>query len=292
MEIGVFLPLANPVATPEYVRVAGLACEEVGVDSIWVAEHVVLFDSPDSKYPYAADGKFPLEGETGFLEPFTALSFLAACTERVRLGTGIVLAPQRNPVYTAKEAACVDWLSNGRLDLGLGIGWLEEEFNVCNVPFERRAARCREYIEVMRTLWCDPVSEHSGEFYSLPPCRHYPKPIQDPHPPIHFGGESGPALRRVADLGTGWYGYDIGPEETITCVATLRELLEARGRRMQEVKVSVCPYLRETTPELLEKYRDAGVDQVIVLLAGNSADKVRNAIDSLARDVVEPAHSL
>lgn len=292
MEIGVFLPLANPVATPEYLRVAGAACEQAGVAAIWVAEHVVLFDSPDSKYPYSHDGKFPLGGETGILEPFTALSYLAACTESVRLGTGIVLAPQRNPVYTAKEAACVDWLSGGRLDLGLGIGWLREEFDVCNVPFERRAARCREYVEVMRTLWCDEVSEYSGELYSLPACRHYPKPLQEPYPPIHFGGESDAALRRVADLGTGWYGYDIGPEEAAERVTRLCALLEERGRKIEDVQVSVCPYLRETTAELVARYHDAGVGQVIVLQAAASVEELRASLERLARDVVEPARAL
>ena len=292
MEVGVFLPLANPIATPEFIRTAARSCEEAGVDSIWVAEHVVLFDSPDSQYPYAEDGKFPLSGERGILEPFTALSFLAACTERVRLGTGIVLAPQRNPVYMAKEAATVDWMSNGRLDLGLGIGWLREEFEVCNVPFERRAARCREYIEVMRTLWEDPVSQHDGEFYSLRPCRHYPKPVQSPGPPIHFGGESNAALKRVAGLGAGWYGYNIGPEETAERLEVLRGLLDERGRSIDEIKVSVCPYLRPTDVELLERYHEAGVDQVIVFVPAMSTEDLAASIDRLAVDVVAAAAKL
>ena len=139
MDIGVFVPLANPVATPEYIRTAGTACEERGIASVWVAEHVVLFDSSDSKYPYSEDGSFPISGEVGILEPFTALAYLAACTKTVRLGTGIILAPQRNPVYTAKEATTVDWLSDGRLDLGIGTGWLAEEFAALQVPFEQQA---------------------------------------------------------------------------------------------------------------------------------------------------------
>ena len=107
--------------------------------------------------------------------PFSALSFLAAVTRTIRLGTGICLVPQRNPVYTAKEVAAVDWLSNGRFDFGVGVGWLAEEFQALGVPFERRAARCRAYLEVMRRCWCDPISQYEGEFYSLPACRHYPE---------------------------------------------------------------------------------------------------------------------
>ena len=128
MKVGIFAPLANPYATPDYIRTLGAAVEERGFDSIWVAEHVVLFDEYASSYPYAADGKIPVASEAGFLDPFMALSYLAACTSRVRLGTGICLVPQRNPVYTAKEAASVDWMSGGRFDLGIGVGWLAEEF--------------------------------------------------------------------------------------------------------------------------------------------------------------------
>lgn len=292
MEIGVFLPLANPVATPEFIDAAGRACEERGIASIWVAEHVVLFDDHSSKYPYAEDGSFPISGEVGILDPFNALAYLAACTKTVRLGTGIVLAPQRNPVYTAKEAATIDWLSGGRLDLGLGIGWLAEEFAALQVPFERRGARCRDYIGAMKSLWCDPVSSHDGEFYTLPACRQYPKPVQQPHPPIHFGGESNPALRRVADLGQGWYGYNIDPAQTAERLGHLSGLLSERGRSLDEIKVSVCPYLTPTTLELAREYRDAGVDQIIVFALASDPAGIVDVLDELAESVVEPARAL
>ena len=141
MRIGLFAPLGSPSATGEFVTTLGTAADERGFHSLWVAEHVVLFDDYGSQYPYAADGKIPASPESGLLEPFTTLAFLAACTSRIRLGTGICLLPQRNPVYTAKEAANIDFLSGGRLDLGLGVGWLAEEFRVLDVPFERRGSR-------------------------------------------------------------------------------------------------------------------------------------------------------
>ena len=292
MEIGVFVPLANPAATPKYIHTLGTACEERGIASIWVAEHVVLFDTPESKYPYSDDGSFPVSGEVGILDPFVALSFLAACTRTIRLGTGIVLAPQRNPVYTAKEAATVDWLSNGRLDLGLGIGWLAEEFAALQVPFEKRAARCRDYIGVMKALWCNEISEYAGEFYSLLPCRQYPKPIQRPYPPIHFGGESDPALRRVADIGQGWYGYNIDPEQTAGRLDRLSRLLDERGRKLEEIKVSICPYLAPVTLDLVKSYREVGVDQLIVFGLANDSDELVAVLDSLAESIVEPARAL
>ena len=289
MQVGIFAPLANPYATPGYIRTLGAAVEERGFDSIWVAEHVVLFDEYASSYPYAADGKIPVASEAGFLDPFMALSYLAACTSRVRLGTGICLVPQRNPVYTAKEAASVDWMSDGRFDLGIGVGWLEEEFQALGVPFERRGARCRAYIEVMRTLWCDDESQYDGEFYTLPKTRQFPKPIQQPHPPIHFGGESDAALRRVADLGQGWYGFNLEADQVAERVKRLESFLERKGRRREDVQISLCPYMRPATGDLIRAYRDAGVDRVILLAAAQDAEGLVTTLDQLANTIVAKA---
>jgi probable F420-dependent oxidoreductase len=292
MKIGLFTPLANPFATPSYIETLGRAAEARGFDSLWVAEHVVLFDDYRSQYPYAADGRIPVRPESGILDPFMALSFLAASTQRIRLGTGICLVPQRNPVYTAKEAATVDWLSGGRLELGIGVGWLAEEFAALGVPFDRRGARCRAYIEVMRRLWCDDISQYDGEFYSLAPTRQFPKPLQQPHPPIHFGGESDAALRRVADLGQGWYGFNLDPDATAERVRTLVTMLERRGRRRDEIEISICPYMRETTPDLLQAYGRAGVDRVIVVGAARDAASLETALEAMATTIVKHADAM
>ena len=292
MRIGVFAPFSNPFTTRETLTTLGQACEERGFHSIWAAEHVVLFDAYRSRYPYAADGRLPAGGENGILDPFACLSFLASVTTRIRLGTGICLVPQRNPVYTAKEAATVDYLSEGRLDFGVGVGWLREEFDALGVPWARRGARCREYLEVIRRLWCDPVSEFDGEFYTLPPCRQYPKPVQSPHPPIHFGGESNAALRRVADLGQGWYGFGLEPEAAAERIGALTRLLEERGRRREDVFVSVSPYMRPVDLDTIKRYADAGVDQVILLVFAPTSDAIRSTLDALASSIVEPARSL
>jgi probable F420-dependent oxidoreductase len=292
MKIGIFAPLSNPFATPEYIETLGWAAEERGFHSIWAAEHVVLFDEYASRYPYAADGRIPAGGDNGVLDPFLALGFVAAATKKIRLGTGICLVPQKNPVYTAKEAATVDWLSNGRLDFGVGIGWLAEEFRALGVPFGNRGARCRAYLEVIRRLWMDPVSEYKGEFYELPPCRQYPKPIQQPHPPIHFGGESDPALRRVADVGQGWYGFNLLPEQAAERIKFLDSLLAERGRTRDEIEISICPYLQPLVPDDLGRYRDVGVDQIIVLLVALSREQLLSTLDTFARTLVEPASRL
>src|SRR6186997_1649769 len=201
MDIGLFVPLGNGNANAELLRALGREAEARAFESIWVAEHVVLFDEYDSQYPYSLDGKFPGGGDTGLLEPLTALTYLAAVTDRMRLGTGICLVPQRNPVYTAKQVVDLDNLSGGRVDFGIGVGWLREEFDAVAAPFEQRGARTDEYLQVMHSLWTDEVSSFEGEHYTLPPCRMYPKPMQAPHPPIHVGGESNAALRRAARHG-------------------------------------------------------------------------------------------
>ncbi|MFQ5668509.1 MAG: LLM class F420-dependent oxidoreductase [Candidatus Binatia bacterium] len=292
MKIGLFAPASNPFATPDYLRALGSGAERRGFHSIWAAEHVVLFDEHESRYPYSADGRLPAGGEQGILEPFTTLSFLAAATRRIRLGTGVCLVPQRNPVYTAKEVVGIDWLSGGRFDFGIGIGWLAEEFRALGVPFEGRAARCREYIEVMRRLWCDPVSSYKGALYELPACRHYPKPLQKPHPPIFFGGESDAALKRVADLAQGWYPFSLEPERLAARLRDLDRLLERRGRSRKDLQVIVCPYLLPTDLDLIKRYGDAGVEQVILLLFASDCDALERSLDDLAEQFVEPAKRL
>jgi len=292
MRIGLFAPAVHPAGTPEYLRTLGMAAEERGFHSLWMAEHVVLFDDYASRYPYAANGRIPATGESGFFDPFDALSFLAAHTTRIRLGTGICLVPQRNPVYTAKHVAGVDCLSGGRVDFGVGVGWLEEEFRALEVPFERRGDRCREYLEVMHRLWCDPVSTFAGAFYQLPPCRQYPKPIQHPHPPIYFGGESDAAIRRVADLGQGWYPFSLEPDALADRLAVLDRYLARRDRSRGDVQVAVCPYLRPADLDLVKRYREVGADQVILFAFGATPDELRRVLDNLAETIVEPAHGL
>src|SRR5437867_8892779 len=220
MKLGLFLPLAGDATRlREMITVAATVGESAGFHSLWFAEHVALFDAPGSRYPYAADGSFPLTGEVGIVEPFTAIAFAAALTTRIRLGTGVCLVPQRPPLYTAKQVADADVLSLGRLDFGVGIGWLREEFEALGVPFDDRARRCREYLAAMRALWTEPVSRYDGRLLQVPPLRMFPKPIQKLHPPIVFGGECDAALRRVADLGQGCYSFNLLPDDAPARIA-------------------------------------------------------------------------
>tara|TARA_B100001123_G_scaffold414296_1_gene513574 strand:+ start:695 stop:1552 length:858 start_codon:yes stop_codon:yes gene_type:complete len=282
MRIGLFAPVISPINDASYLRALAKGAEERGFHEIWLGEHVVLFDEYEAQYPYQEDGKIPVSVENGLLEPITAMSYMSAVTDRLRLGTGICLVPQRNPVYTAKEIAAVDYLSGGRVDFGVGVGWLEEEFDALGVPFARRGARCREYLKVIETLWTDDVSSFSGEFYELPPCRQFPKPIQRPGPPIYFGGESNAALRRVAEIGQGWYGFNVSTEDVGRYLERLDGFLADSGRRRSDVDIVIGPYANKLNTDRAKQYEDAGVDQLVALIVGRNLDELERWLDRLA----------
>lgn len=285
------MPVGTLNANPQFVSELGPALETRGFDSVWVAEHVVLFDDYASQYPYAENGKFPGGGDSGLLEPLTALAYIAATTTTLRLGTGICLVGQRNPVYTAKQVADVDVLSGGRVDFGVGIGWLREEFDAVAMPFEKRAARSDEHLEVMKALWTQEQSSYEGQYYQLPQCRMYPKPVQQPHPPIHVGGESDGALRRVARHGQGWYGFNRSPEEVPEALERLDRALETEGRTRDDIVVSISPYFRGADVESIKRYADLGVDRVITLVFAFDRDGLLKAADDAAV-LVEAASNL
>ncbi len=281
MRIDLWIPTASPFSTPELLGLIGHEAEQRGIGTIWVGEHVVLFDQYDSIYPYAEDGRIPAPPGSGLLEPLSTLSFLAAHTATVRLGTAMLLLPQRNPVYTAKEVATLDWLSNGRVDLGIGVGWLEEEFDALNVPWPQRGKRTDEYLEVLTTLWCDETSAHEGEFYTLDPCSMFPKPVQSPHPPIHIGGESDAALARTARAAQGWHTFNRTPEELAEPLGRLDVLVADQGRTRQDLTITVCPYFKPLDAERAEQYAEAGADAVAALFLAFDADGVRAQMDAL-----------
>jgi probable F420-dependent oxidoreductase len=270
---------------PELIADFGGIAEERGFHSLWVPEHVVFFPEYASQYPYSADGKIPGNPD-GTMEPLTALTFLAAHTQTLRLGTGICLVPQRNPVYLAKQVADVDYLSKGRLDFGIGVGWLREEFEALDVPWERRGARTRECISVMKTLWCDEVSSFKGEFYNLPECLQNPKPVQRPHPPLFFGGESHAALRRVAEIGQGWFGYNLAPNELAAHLNTLDGFLADAGRSRADIQVYVGPRGGRVDSASLDELRERGVDQVILPIFGRDRDSVARRADAIAEQTL------
>ena len=288
MRHGLFLGAFYPHVSPEYLARATLGAEERGFHSVWLGEHVVLFDRYAKTYPYAEDGTFPVSGEAGMTEPFTTLAWLAGQTSTIRLATGVTLVPQRNPLYTAKSVANVDWLSGGRFDFGIGVGWQREEFEALGVPWERRGARCDEYIELMRSLWTDSVSSHEGEFWSLPESRAFPKPVQSPHPPIHVGGEGPAARRRVVRLGAEWVPFNLSPAGLADARADLARLLDearasgATDRSIDDVHITVSPDRESAGPDQAEAFAEAGADQLLIHLRRRVwVDDLDEALDEL-----------
>ena len=263
----------NEHTSPEYIAAAAAMVEKLGYDSFWVPEHVLFFPEYESKYPYSEDGR--IQGDPrSLLDPLTALTYVAANTSKIRLGTGICLVPQRNPVYTAKQVADLDYLSGGRVDFGIGIGWLKEEFNALGVPWTDRAGRTEECIGVMKTLWCDELSSFQGKYFSFEAAYQNPKPVQRPHPPLIFGGESRAALKRVATLGQGWFTFNVTPESLAQGIDILQPLLEEQGRTISDISISVTPDGKHINQESLKRFEELGAEQIILPLFANNTDKL------------------
>ena len=270
--------------SPSFIAEAAQLVEEAGLDSIWVPEHVLFFPEYASTYPYSDDGRIPGD-PTGILDPFTALAFVAAHTSRVRLGTGICLVPQRQPVYTARMVADVDFLSSGRFEFGVGIGWLQEEYENLGMDFAGRARACNEYIDAMKALWSPGVSEFSGPTVKLTACHFNPKPVQKPHPPIFFGGESRPAMRRVAERGDGWFAYSLDPNGLEAKLSELEQLLTEAGRKRHDLRVYIGPNRHPVNAGTVAAYERLGVEQLILPLGARTLEKLKIRASALMDQV-------
>ena len=287
MEMGLNLPVAHPGVTPALLRELALRAEELGFVELYLGEHVVLFDRPTDRYPGSDDGEAFFDATMPLPDPLVALAFVAAATSQIRLATGVLLLPQRNPVYTAKHVATLDWLSGGRLDLGLGVGWSLQEIAACGVPPEHRGARCDDYVAVMKALWTQDLSRHSGPFYELPECRQFPKPVQKPHPPLWFGGWTDVALARAARLGNGWYGFDQPAEKVRDCVRRLEKLCAERGRSRSDFQIGCGAYnLMPHARSDLAPYAAAGVQHFAVSITSPDPAAMVDDLRRLARTFI------
>ena len=294
MKIGLFTVGTGKMAGRRAAQGGRYQRGTAGFATLWVPEHVVLIDKYASKYPYTQDGRLPAPTNAPIFDPFIALATMAAVTSKIRLATGICLVPEHNPVVLAKVIATLDFLSAGRTVLGVGIGWLEEEFQALGIPWEHRARRTRECIDAMRKLWTDDPSTYHGEFVRFEDVRSNPKPAQGAELPIFFGGESAPALRRVAEYGTGWCGFNLTPAEAAPKIKRIEELLKANGRKRSDLELAVSPYTKPITVDDLKRYRDLGVDEVVLitLRPPRAEDELVKDLEWITRDWVEPAARL
>ena len=280
MKIGVAMAF-NHLTAPEFIIAAAKRVEAAGFHEIWLPEHVLFFPEYASRYPYSDDGRIPGD-PVGVLDPFTALTFIAAHTTTIRLGTGICLVPQRQPVYTAKAVADLDYLSGGRVDFGVGIGWLKEEFANLQMDFGSRAGRCDEYLALMRALWRPGVSSFQGSEYQLEPCHFNPKPVQQPGPPVFIGGESTAALRRTVAHGDGWYGFNLDPDTFAQRLGQLREIAREQGRE-EAIRVVAGVSPAGLDPETVARFAELGAEQLVVPLMAGNLERLDSRIERCLR---------
>lgn len=286
MEIGLHLPHVGPLANREALIEFARFAEERRFDSLWVSDHVIVPRKITSRYPYSPDGSFPLPPDLPFLEPLATLLFIAGVTQRAKLGTTILVVPMRNPVITAKQLATLDVLSNGRLILGAGAGWMQEEFELLDVPFEKRGARLDDYLRVIKALWTEDQPSFKGTYYTIDNVGFAPKPAQKPHPPVWVGGHSQRALRRAGELGDAWHAAYAGPELLSKQYQQVRRYAEQAGRDPDSVALTARARLPLNDPdralEQLQQCREIGISHLVCEAFGADLDKLKSLIDVLA----------
>ncbi len=237
MEFGCHLPVYGAAATRDVLLGFARRMEALGYASLWASDHVVIPYAIASRYPYSPTGDFPLPPATNFLEPLTALALVAGATERIRLGTTVLVLPHRHPVLAAKMLATLDHLAPGRVVLGAGVGWMREEIEMFGVPYARRGAWSDEAIRVMRACWAGERVEHRGEFWRFPPFAALPRPARGTVP-IWIGGHTPRALRRVAELGDGWHAAFPSAEKMRAGIADLEAACRKAGRDAKSLVIS------------------------------------------------------
>ncbi len=258
MKIGL-IPVNIGVTSVEPMLALAEKAEQVGIESLWTFEHVVVPVDYKSKYPYSPDGKMGVTPDTNFVDPLVALAAIAARPKRVRLGTGVNILSQTNPLYLAKQAASLDFVSKGRLMLGLGIGWLREEFDALGVPFERRGERFDDYVVALRKAWSGDVVEHKSDFVKWSGFKTFPIPVQRPGVPIVIGGSKGKAFQRIAKLGDGWYAPTSNIAQLEPMLKELRAECAKIGRDPKTVEISCMWIPAVEGPVAVKRYEELGV---------------------------------
>jgi probable F420-dependent oxidoreductase len=257
MSVGVSTPLPAYTVDPAFMAQKS---EELGFESLWYAEHPAVPVESNSPFP-ATGGEIPWT-YSHFTDPYIALARASGATTTIRLGTGITLVPERNPLLLAKEIASLDRFSGGRFLFGIGTGWLREETEMFGGDFEHRWTQTREALEVMKELWTKDEAEYHGKYYNFPPVKSYPKPAQQPHPPIIIGGHARNVLRRIVTHGDGWLPNRITPAEVEDSRKQLDAMAEEAGRDPKSITISV--YGQPADRDLVQSYLNAGADRVVV----------------------------
>ncbi len=295
LDVGIYGGMARPEIILELARLA----EDRGFESIWVADHVAFPVRFKSQYPYAAKGDFPARLDDPLLEPITTLGVLAGATKRVKLGTAVLVMPYRNPLLQARMLVTVDQFSGGRLVLGAGVGWLEEEFEALDFhKFKSRGRATDEAIEIFKAIAAGGEVGYQGEIYKFDPVFSVPGSVQRPHPPVMIGGVSDPALRRVVRHGTGWLAVAMGPGKLPERLDRLRALAAEAGRPFTDIALDFKVFVNIGEPKRsrfddrepgtgseadiiddLKRIRDLGFGRILVRSRAGTLDEMRRQID-------------
>jgi probable F420-dependent oxidoreductase len=301
MEFGCHLPIFGPAATRANLLTFAREMERLGYDSLWASDHVIVPYTIASRYPYRDTGEFPLPPDSNFLEPLTALGMVAGVTERARLGTTVLVLPHRHPVLAAKALATLDHLSNGRVILGAGVGWMREEIELLGAPFDERGAWSDEAIRVMRACWRDERTRFQGRFFNFADVGCFPKPVRGDIP-IWMGGHAKPALRRIVALADGWHAAFPTAEGLEAGLRELRAECAAQKRRFEDLAITLRAglalrtspggasrrALQGTPDEIvddLRRFKALGVSHVLMEPSYRETDRMIRTFETFAREI-------
>jgi len=309
MKIGLVLPHLGPEATRENILKMAVDAEKEGLDSLWVAERLLWPLKPQTPYPATPDGRLPTFYQTVF-DPLDTLTFVGANTKKIALGTSVIDMLFHNPVILARRFATLDLLSEGRAICGLGIGWSKDEYQVSDIPFEKKGKRADEFVQVLKKIWIDDVVEFKGEFYSIPASKIGPKPIQKPHIPIYLGGYVPNTFARIAKYADGWLASLSGPLDFLdNSIKSLKDQANKENRSPDKIKIltltfpklsegnsnnnskegaarSQRPPLTGTIEEIgtdIQKIKEMGVEHIMFAFVGLGLDKVIDMTKQLSK---------
>lgn len=280
MDIGLNMSIAT-----DSIDVADIAAraEAAGFESIWLPEHPVMPVNPASRYPGTPDGSIP-PAMSDLADPYIALARASAVTSAIKLGTGITLIPERNPLVLAGAISALDRFSGGRFILGIGAGWLREETEIMGGDFDHRWTQTREAIAVMRALWTQDAAEYHGRYYDFPPVQCNPKPAQAGGPPVILGGNARNVFRRITRWGDGWMPTAATPEQIAAGRAAIDELAEAAGRDPAAITITV--FGAPADREVIARFAAAGANRAIIRLPDTTASAALDEIDRIAAAVL------
>jgi probable F420-dependent oxidoreductase len=282
MKFGLMFANVGPAVRPEGAAEVARMAEEVGFESLWTVEHTVVPTGYESQYPYSPDGRMPGGERAEIPDPLIWLAYVAAATRTIRLATGILILPQRNPVTLAKELATLDVLSDGRVELGIGVGWLEEEFDALGVPFADRGPRTDDFVAALRVLWSEGDDTYHGRFCDFTNANSYPKPVQRGGIPVVVGGHTQAAARRAGRLGDGFFPGVFQADQLPPLLETVRANARDAGRDPDKIEITAGAFDYDSAARLA----DLGVSRAAVPPLAFDLEKLRTRLGQFSDEVI------